>query len=349
MKKKIPGTIYKPSNTNRLYIKYRSVRYATGLPDSKENRRIAEEMIMQLWRRDHGMLDAETMVNLSPKEKKPTFFEAYKKFEIERYARLNEQTKSIYEYAFDYLVKKTGYLHKAMDEDSFRQILIDFQNADHKLTSSSRRIILINFRVFHKWSCRRYKIEYNNTLEYAPPPTKKLVKVYSEHEYLAILDYFDKQDREFSLLLRFMLATGFRIGETVNMKWSQIKQDCIEVPNKLNKEQIETFPLSRELSAIVEQLRSYNNKERLFRWSGNSVSSLRKLLNRAFDELDIEKDGRAFHVFRKTFNKRLLLSGVALETTRELMRHKSIDTTIKHYTLITEQEKNEALNALTKI
>lgn len=42
-------------------------------------------------------------------------------------------------------------------------------------------------------------------------------------------------------------------------------------------------------------------------------------------------------------------SGVALETTRELMRHKSIDTTIKHYTLITEQEKNEALNALTKI
>ena len=36
MKKKIPGTIYKPSNTNRLYIKYRSVRYATGLMNLKK-------------------------------------------------------------------------------------------------------------------------------------------------------------------------------------------------------------------------------------------------------------------------------------------------------------------------
>lgn len=349
MKKKIPGTIYKPSNTNRLYIKYRSVRYATGLPDSKENRRIAEEMIMQLWRRDHGMLDAETMVNLSPKEKKPTFFEAYKKFEIERYARLNEQTKSIYEYAFDYLVKKNGYLHKAMDEDSFRQILIDFQNTDHKLTSSSRRIILINFRVFHKWSCKRYKIEYNNTLEYAPPPTKKLVKVYSEHEYLAILDYFDKRDREFSLLLRFMLATGFRISEALNMRWNQIKGDIIEIPNKTNKSQIETFPVSVELSTIIAELRIFKNADRLFRWGGNSVSTLRKKLNLGFDEIGIEKDGRAFHVFRKTFNKRLLQSGVTIETARELMRHKNIETTIKHYTLITDEEKSEALNTLTKI
>ena len=49
------------------------------------------------------------------------------------------------------------------------------------------------------------------------------------------------------------------------------------------------------------------------------------------NRLDINKNGRSFHEFRKTFLYRLFKAGTPLEIASKLMRHNTIQITMKYY------------------
>ena len=70
-----------------------------------------------------------------------------------------------------------------------------------------------------------------------------------------------------------------------------------------------------------------------------------RILRRAEQKLDIKKQGRALHGFRRSFTYKLIKSDIAIPDIQDLMRHKSIETTMKHYN---EYRPDELIKEITE-
>jgi integrase len=146
-------------------------------------------------------------------------------------------------------------------------------------------------------------------------------------------------------MCELMIYSGLRIGETLDLTWSQIdfnKKDIL-LKNKISKDD-EIIPLS---DRIIEILNNIPRKtEKVFRWSKNSKSSLNRKFDRCLKDLEIIKNNRSFHNFRKTFRMKLFNAKIPLENAKVLLRHKDIRTTIENYT---EYARLELINDINKI
>jgi integrase len=69
--------------------------------------------------------------------------------------------------------------------------------------------------------------------------------------------------------------------------------------------------------------------DKLFSWKGATTpfQLLRNLENR----LDIKTEGRGLHGFRRSFADKLFKNKFAIDRVQEIMRHRTINTTLEHY------------------
>lgn len=84
----------------------------------------------------------------------------------------------------------------------------------------------------------------------------------------------------------------------------------------------------------------------VFRWQASSDSRLRRRLYDAMKELKIDRNGRSFHEFRKTFCTMIFELGLPISASLALVRHKTIDVTIKHYLARNEDALHDAIKDL---
>lgn len=354
--KSYPGSIYLQGHCNRLYISYKGIRRATGLTDTRENRRVAEELLWEMYRAYNGLpsLRPRDDMNGVVEKKETTLFMAKKEWENHLdHTDRSEKTLKAYKDSTKRILTKDGPIDEETIESQVRTWI--GKTRDH-YSPTSTNIHLRNFSVFLTWlHKKKYLTDVVDLSPFRRKGGGKPVRVYTDKQCDLIIKYFEKKAAaavkkvekrqresaaEFALLIRFLLATGARINEALKLRRSDMVDGNLVLPNKIERK-VEYFPISKDVAKILSELPQ--DRENIFRWSYSSTSSLNRELHAALEKLKIESMG-GFHVFRKTFQDRLKRAGVDMADRQKLLRHRNIKTTIDSYTYSDTDRLKRVLN-----
>lgn len=324
--KKYPGSIYRREGSKRLYIEYRGEKISTHLPDTKENRKIAEQMLWTLWRREQGLevlsqSDRVVRALTTPDE-------AWDEYEVYLHAA-DRSEKTIQAYRDAYRKMRPEKFSMESIEQGVQRFIRSWEGKP-----SSINIHLRNYEAFLHWCHKKkYVTEYPDLKGYRRRGVEKEVQILTRDEVGAVLSYLHENgDRDLAHLVELMYHTGLRVGEAMKLHVSQILNvdgiKVIKIANKVNRKP-DYIPLT---SAVVRILNARGSIAQVFPWQPSTVSKLTRRFNLALNKVGIT-DRSGFHILRKSFRHRLQVAGVAVDAAKRLMRHSNIRTTDEHYTL----------------
>ena len=143
------------------------------------------------------------------------------------------------------------------------------------------------------------------------------------------------------------LNTGMRRGEIMGLKWRDIdfKREIIYLFNTKNGEKRE-IPINENVKTALIGTRKHPQSEYVFiKENGQPYGDFKKSFFTACKKSDIK--GFRFHDLRHTFASHLVMSGVDLNTVRELLGHKSLAMTLR-YSHLSPSHKKYAVDILGK-
>ena len=143
------------------------------------------------------------------------------------------------------------------------------------------------------------------------------------------------------------LNTGMRRGEILNLKWRDvdIKRDVIYLLNTKSGEKREQ-PINEQVKTALIRTRKHPQSPYVFyKKDGSPIGDIKKSFFTALIKSGI--NNFRFHDLRHTFASHLVMSGVDLNTVRELMGHKSIEMT-QRYAHLSPNHKKRAVDILNK-
>lgn len=331
----IPGSIYAQKGRSKLIIKFAGKTHHTGLEDTKEGRKIAQQMLEKMYLESKGIGKKEKSDSISIDE---AFGEFLKKY----CATLSKASTIQYVAAYKAMVTETKpFILKNVEG----YVLMYLQKASQlKHSQTTINNYLRRFQTFLRWCEERYNFPHTDFSKRYRKPVTIDVETFEEWEITALLEYCQAHSsasvKEMAIMIGFMLETGARLTDCLNLKPSNLKNGKIQFRNKVTKE-TEILPVT---DAALDLLKSLPQRtDSVFRWKGVSTSRLRKYLTAAMQACNIEPRGRSFQEFRTTFRNRLLDAGVQPEIAMSLMRHRDMRTTMKHYTKFTDEAMKNAL------
>ena len=252
----------------------------------------------------------------------------------------------------DFLVflKKEGldsWPTKAVDIDAF----LAEQRDLNKATSSISRMIS-SLRKFYQWLVRQNIQKINPMLEIdSPKKEHRLPVALSVDEVIKLLDQPDvtkKLGIRDRALLETLYATGIRVSELINLKFSDLHEELklLKVLGKGSKERL--IPIS---DVAISWIKSYQEKVRdpLLLKSGKYTDTIFlnnrggaltrqavwQIIKRYCQMAGIRKNVTP-HTLRHTFATHLLENGADLRVVQEILGHSDISTT-QIYTNLSQQ------------
>ena len=344
----LPGSIFKRGN--KWYITIGGVQRPTHIDATPEGLKIVQRIHKEAYLeylQNNGKLPA-------PRVKiKQSFQSAWKLF-IEYKTAKQLAKKSIYTYELSFRTLLYNYKNYLISEESLRKAAIELLN-DRKYAPASKNIFMRHIQYFLNWCYDNKYIEEKIVFysKYALDAPQKKFMDYEQSEFNAILAEAYKKDKEFYLFILFMLLSGSRLKETLELTWDNVdfENQMLMFPNKTKKTVIDYFPISEELSDLLQELKSIADKRgsnykrnKLFKWESSSVSSLSRDMKKIEQRLNIKIQYRAFHGFRKTFANNMINANIDIYSLKDLMRHKNISTTMKHYKGYKTEKLRDILN-----
>ena len=202
----------------------------------------------------------------------------------------------------------------------------------------SKKTKLRGIKCFFNWATKNNLVKEN-------PASSFSISVKSHIRPYLLPDEFESFlgacKPSFRLRALFVLETGCRAGELCNLKWSSVFLDN-ERPFVVFQENKETgfdtksgkrgsVPLSKTaIQCLLEAKDMWKSSEYVF-----SDSYLRNRTNLCRDtHLAARKAGTTdidFHGLRRSAAIRWLMNGVPIHIVSQLLRHSTIEITIKHY------------------
>lgn len=143
------------------------------------------------------------------------------------------------------------------------------------------------------------------------------------------------------------LNTGMRKGEILNLKWQDIdyRRGIIHLLDTKNREKRE-IPLNEMAKTALIRTSKHPNSPYVFcNKNGKPFGEIRKSFFTALKKSDIINF--KFHDLRHTFASHLVMSGIDLNTVRELLGHKSLKMTLR-YAHLSPHYKRQAVDVLGK-
>ena len=143
------------------------------------------------------------------------------------------------------------------------------------------------------------------------------------------------------------LNTGMRRGEILGLKWRDLdfKRSVIYLHDTKNGEKRE-LPVNEQVKNTLVAVRKNPSSEYIFcKENGNHLGDIKKTFLTALRKSSI-KDFK-FHDLRHTFASHLVMSGIDLNTVRDLLGHKSIQMTVR-YAHLSPNHKQRAVEDLDK-
>lgn len=192
------------------------------------------------------------------------------------------------------------------------------------------------------------------------PPTVKLMKV-EDHDF-DFLDFeetkrlLDGAEAAWRTAILVALRAGLRIGEIIALRWDDVDLKArtvmvrhgswMGIVGSPKGGKPKPIPLTAELVAALSELPSRFAGKLVFAQADGSPYSremCHRPLWRACVKAGIRKVG--WHVLRHSFGSHLAIREVPIKTIQELMRHASINMTMR-YAHLTPDAREDAINRL---
>lgn len=251
-----------------------------------------------------------------------------------------------------------------------KQYLIECQKRGNKpLTINS---ILQRIRTFLNYMVECEIIKKNPALRISRQRDDVQIEVFSDEQIRQMLNYYRRikqRDKSYCAYRNYMiiitlLSTGIRRGEAINVKWDDI--DLINRNMKvIGKNRIkETIPITEKLTKELSAYQSYcmnyfKYKDKLNEYlftnnrgtDGMTLNSFSQIFKYLQQVMNFENVRVSAHTFRHTFCHRLAISGMSVFAIQKLMRHKSINQTMKYVAMWGDELKgeNDKFNPINKI
>lgn len=281
---------------------------------------------------DRGWLDAvnywyerdlaeDGIEPLRPTIKTKTIMEAFKLF-MEEYAEFRaRKTKEQYIYSM-----KMFFPDGSMSTGNIQAIQTPISEVkkNRKVTETTINSYMRSLSTFFNWCVKKQFMKENPiTPRDIPQPDRPEPKNWEDDELEKLFAYLKVKDIEFYCLVRLIYVTSMRIHQALELRWENVLRDeeCIRIKRKGRKEAY-YYPITHQVESILNLLQEEG--ETLFKWKSISRKWLYKRLKDACIELGIERDGRAFHVFRKTritkmAEKNMLLTSQSSDVSMKVM------------------------------
>jgi len=204
-------------------------------------------------------------------------------------------------------------------------------------------------------------ISSNPAILIRPPRKKvKIPKVFNDIElekFLKVQDHntdtrFKKYALRDKLIFTMFAYTGLRRTELINLNWNDINlvNKYLIVRKSKNKNQ-RIIPLHDKVIELLDlylnQRLPLNNNALFIGRTGERIhhNSLKNLFDRYIKIAGLSGKGYTIHTLRHTFATRLLNKNVSLVNIKNLMGHKSLEST-QIYLHVTGKELVESINSL---
>ena len=219
-----------------------------------------------------------------------------------------------------------------------------------KETSSSIRRRISSFKSFYKFLYLNGfmdKKDYPLSKIAYPKMEKKLPKFIYYNDLLEILEESAKDSDGIrdKLIIEMLYATGVRVSELVNIKYSDIDYNNrrIRVCGKGNKERIVYFG-EYALDALNEYTSTHKKNEQGYVFTNSKGGALtdrgvRYIIEKLMNKLSVKVHVTP-HVLRHTFATDMLNNGCDIKIVQELLGHSSLRTT-EIYTHVTNERLKE--------
>jgi integrase len=147
-------------------------------------------------------------------------------------------------------------------------------------------------------------------------------------------------------IVTLALHTGMRKSELLNLTWDSVnlREKYIELIDQKNGER-SSIPLT---STALKTLRSIPPRvDSKYVFTGKTPNTPFYDLKRQFEKavIDSKLERVTFHVLRHSCASHLVMAGVDLVTVKEILRHKSIEMTMR-YSHLSPEHKKSAVQAL---
>ena len=214
-------------------------------------------------------------------------------------------------------------------------------------TANSYRGLLASI---FKYAVKKSYIKNNPASEIPDKNVEKRIdaEFYSDEEIEKIIN---SSEEKWRLFYSFILKTGLRLGEMLNLKWENVvlnsnsskifikSSDTWSTKTKKGR----VIPLNNSAQEIMKKQKEISQKEFVFTDSnGSQIKENKPLyeLKKTLKKLGINGN---IHKFRHTFATKYISSGAgSLYDLKELMGHKSIETT-QIYAHLAEEYLRETL------
>ncbi|MFN3195281.1 MAG: tyrosine-type recombinase/integrase [Chlorobiota bacterium] len=356
IKTKIPGTILVRETKNGkeyLYIKPFGTKgnyKALGLSYNKKNLKVAEAILEHKYK--EYLINSKQLEDESGHRQEKNVYILFKEFlEVCHARKLSEQTIYEYELSYNHIISKefdideleSDYENSRKSriyklEKEVKDYLIRTKHNNNTINKHLRQFqLFINFLGENGLikNINLYKKHKRKTIP-------KEVVSYSAEEAKAILEYARNTDEVFYLLIKLYYLTGGRLGEWLNAYFNKppysvdLENKLIRFRNKIRKDLFQTIPIFPELEEVLLRLREIGEEEpdydgKVVPYSPKNKGLINKKLNKIENALGIKKKGRSTHGFRRLLATELFKNEVPLDIIKDVMRHSSIDVTLKAY------------------
>ena len=231
-----------------------------------------------------------------------------------------------------------------VNENDIRSYLEELNNKKEKATSVRRKIS--SLKSFYKFL---YKNDYIDKKDYPlvkiayPKAEKKLPKFIYYNDLLEIINESerDKDGIRDRLIIEMLYATGVRVSELINIKYSDIdfNNKRIIVCGKGNKERIVYYGEYAE-EVLKDYMITHKKNEYGYVFTnskGDKITDrgVRYIIDNIMKKLSVKVHVTP-HVLRHTFATDMLNNGCDIKVVQELLGHSSLRTT-EVYTHVTNE------------
>ncbi len=146
-------------------------------------------------------------------------------------------------------------------------------------------------------------------------------------------------------IITLALNTGMRKGEIFNLNWGDIDfTNRIIYLRETKSGEGREVPMNDEVCRVLKGIRRNPRSEYIFCYAdGQRMMDIRRSFWTALRKSDIKNFH--FHDLRHTFASQMVMSGVDLNTVRELMGHQTIEMTLR-YAHLSPGHKRRAVDIL---
>lgn len=177
-----------------------------------------------------------------------------------------------------------------------------------------------------------------------PRPTGKLPAVMSASEIKSLID--GVKNIKHRTILMMLYSTGMRISEIANCRIADIDSTNMRIKIVQGKGAKDRFTILSQ--QVLLELRAYyiiyKPKEYLFNGDkpgkAYSVRSIQHLMQKALIKIGLDSKNYTIHTIRHSFATHLVDNGTDLHTLKELLGHRSLQTTMQYMHLSSKRIKN---------